>query len=350
MKRRNFVKTVGTAALLSPLANNQIIGNYSPSRQIVKPKKLKLGDTIGLVSPGSYIKEEYLKDSAENLAKLGFKVHYSDRVFKTYGYLAGSDKNRAEDLHEMFSNDDVDGIVCVRGGYGCSRILPLLDYDLIKNNPKPLVGYSDITALHYGIFAKTGLICFHGPVGISTFNHYSIDYFKKVLMSDKNPIDLVPAKENEDEENNEFDVYKITDGVAEGYLEGGNLSIIISMIGTPYDIDTTNKIVFIEEVGEEPYRIDRMLTHMIEAGKFDDAAGVALGVFKGCESEKDDPEFENSFQLKEVLFDRLGGLGIPVIYGLSFGHIENKYTLPVGTKARLDVNNKKLTLLESAVI
>jgi muramoyltetrapeptide carboxypeptidase len=348
MKRRNFVKTVGTAALLSPLANNQIIGKSTPPKEIIKPNRLKEGDTIGLVSPGSYVKEDYIKESIENLEKLGLKVHYTNRIFETYGYLAGSDKNRAEDLNEMFANDDIDGIVSVRGGYGCSRILPLLNYELIRSNPKPLIGYSDITALHYGIFAKTGLVCFHGPVGISTFNDFSIDYFKRTLMNTE-PVEMIPAEENDDADNNEFDIYKITDGAAEGYLEGGNLSIIISMLGTPYDIDTKDKIIFIEEVGEEPYRIDRMLTHMMEAGKFDDAAGVALGVFKGCEPENEDPEFEHSFSLKEVLLDRLGNLGIPVIYGLSFGHIENKYTLPVGIKAKLDVSNQKLTLLEGAV-
>ena len=159
---------------------------------------------------------------------------------------------------------------------------------------------------------------------------------------------MISKPDKEDDEL--YKIYPIRSGIAKGELVGGNLSIVVSLIGTKYDIDTTGKIVFLEDVGEEPYRIDRMLTQMIEAGKFDNAAGIALGVFKHCRVKKENPSFKTSFNLREVLFDRLYKLGVPVIYGLSFGHIENKFTLPFGIKAKLDVTNQTLTLLEKAVL
>lgn len=154
--------------------------------------------------------------------------------------------------------------------------------------------------------------------------------------------------ENPNDEDRKVKVLR--NGKAEGPLVGGNLSIVVSLIGTPYDVDTRGKIVFLEEVGEEPYRVDRMLTQMLQSGKLSDAAGIALGVFNNCEANKSKPEFENSFSLSEVLYDRLFNLGIPVIYGLSFGHIVNKFTLPFGINARLDVDNQTLVLLEPAVV
>ena len=223
----------------------------------------------------------------------------------------------------------------------------MLDYELIRNNPKAIVGYSDITSLLYGIFAKTGLVGFHGPVGISTFNEFSIRYFVDVLVNPHENLTLYNAREEKEEDG--YKVKAIYGGTAKGKLIGGNLSLIVSMIGTPYDIDTNGKIIFIEEVGEEPYRIDRMLTQMIQAGKFNGAAGIALGVFSKCEARGSDSGILNSFTLSEVLFDRLAGLKIPVLYGMSFGHITNKFTLPFGIDAELNTLNQTLTLLEPAV-
>jgi muramoyltetrapeptide carboxypeptidase len=245
---------------------------------------------------------------------------------------------------EMFTRKGVDGIMCARGGYGCARILPLLDYNVIENNPKVLIGYSDVTALLYGIYSQTGLVCFHGPVGISTFNEFSKNYFNQVLLDASERITLISEKEEDHP-----DPFTISSGKSEGYLIGGNLSVIVSLIGTPYDIESEDKIIFLEETTEEPYRVDRMLTQMIMSGKFENAAGIALGIFDNCEPKKEDPSFSSSFSLKEVLFDRLSGLGIPVVYGLSFGHIKNKFTLPFGIKAELDSEAKTLTLLEAAV-
>jgi muramoyltetrapeptide carboxypeptidase len=243
----------------------------------------------------------------------------------------------------MFLDKKLKAIFTVRGGYGCSRLLPLLDFDIIRSNPKIFVGYSDITALLYGIYAKTGLVGFHGPVGISSFSEFSVKHLKNILSE---PIHNYEMKNLPDEEAK---ILVIAEGVSEGELIGGNLSIVVSLIGTEYDVDTKDKIIFLEEIGEEPYRIDRMLTQMRQSGKFDSCSGIALGVFRRCDIDQKNPKFENSLSLKQVLEDRLGDLGIPVIYGLSFGHIKNKITLPFGIKARLDTYNKKLVLLESAV-
>ncbi len=352
MQRRNFLRTVTTAAAFtaaSPFKGlAEIQDKKHSAKKIIKPKRLKEGDTIGLVTPGSFINENELKESRDNLEAMGFKVVNSKNILAKNGYLAGTDKQRADDLHEMFSREDVNGIVSARGGYGCTRILPMLDYNLIKNNPKVLVGYSDITALLFGIFKETGLVCFHGPVGISTFNKFSVDNFTDVLIYPHNRLALYNA--NEQGKGKSYQPVTIRSGKARGKLVGGNLSLVVSVIGTPYDIDTEGKIIFLEEVGEEPYRIDRMLTQMLESGKFEKAAGVALGVFSNCVPKPDESGIISSFSVPEVLFDRLFNLNIPVVYGMSFGHITNKFTLPFGIEAELDSLEQKLTLLEPAVI
>ena len=353
MQRRNFLKTVSSAAALtalSPLkglANNRV-ENKPADLKIIKPRRLKKGDTLGLVAPGSFINEGELKESKDNLEALGFKVVYTGNILAKDGYLAGTDKQRADDLNEMFARKDVNGIVAARGGYGCTRILPMLDYKMIKNNPKVLVGYSDITALLFGIFKETGLVCFHGPVGISTFNKFSVDNFTDVLINPKDKLTLYDA--DEERKDDSYKPVTIRTGKARGKLVGGNLSLVVSVIGTPYDVDTENKIIFLEEVGEEPYRVDRMITQMLEAGKFEKASGVALGVFSGCKPKPDESGIISSFSVQEVLFDRLFNLNIPVVYGMSFGHITNKFTLPFGIEAELDSLEQKITLLEPAVI
>jgi len=237
--------------------------------------------------------------------------------------------------------------MCARGGYGCARILPYLNYELIEDNPKPLIGFSDVTALQYAIYKKSDLITFNGPVSISTFSKFSVKNFEDVLM---NPtFELMLLNSTSGNNYNQYGITVISEGIAEGELIGGNLSIAVSLIGTEYDVDYSGKIIFLEEFSEEPYRIDRMLTQMIQSGKFKDVAGIALGVFKLCEPNKINPSFNGSFTLIEVLQDRLGNLGIPVIYGLSFGHVVDKFTLPIGVKAELNTDTQQLKLLEQAV-
>ncbi len=345
MRRRNFIKSVSTAAALTAIP--KIYPAISPHSKI-KPPRLKPGDTLGLIAPGSYISEEELKESKDNLEKLGYKVEFNERILSKSGYLAGTDDSRANEVNSMFANSKINGIVCARGGYGCARILPMLNYDLIKNNPKILIGYSDITALLNGIYSATGLITFHGPVGISSFNDFSVTYFNEVLVHPEEKLILINAKSEDEKEENK--VTTILSGKCVGELVGGNLSLMNSMIGTKYDFNGDGKIIFLEEIGEEPYRIDRMLTQLIQSGKFDKAAGIAMGVFKDCEPKEKDPSFSTSFSLMEVLFDRLSNLNIPVIYGMSFGHVKNKFTIPIGIKAELDTINQTITLLENSVI
>ena len=348
MKRRNFIKTISSASLAASIYPHSIKDNRDLKRKSSsKPKRLEKGDTIALVSPGSYITEEEKQESINNIQSLGFKVVYSDKLMQKNGFFSATDKERASDLNEMFARDDVQAIICARGGYGCARILPYLDYDLIEDNPKTLIGFSDVTALHYAIYKNCNLITFHGPVSISTFSKFCVKNFEDVLMNPTFELNLVNSTSSNN--YNPYGITTISEGTAKGELIGGNLTLATSLIGTEYDVDYSGKIIFLEEFLEEPYRIDRMLTQMIQAGKFVDVQGIALGVFKLCESNKTNPSFNNSYTLMEVLKDRLGNLGIPVIYGLSFGHIVDKFTIPIGIEAELNTDTQELKLLEPAV-
>ncbi|MFZ1518791.1 MAG: LD-carboxypeptidase [Ignavibacteriaceae bacterium] len=360
MNRKKFITSLSVASAGAAVFPFSILGQ--PSRlqdknlegfikdkpPVIKPKRLKVGDKLAIVAPGSYISEEELQDSIKNLNQLGFETTHSKKILLQSGYFAGSDKDRAEDLMEKFSDKSVKGIVCARGGYGCARILPMLDYDIIRANPKVLIGYSDITALLYGIYQKSGLVTFHGPVGTSTFNDYSVDNFKRVLINPERT-SLFPNSTSGDDEN-VYGVTSIVKGKGKGRLVGGNLSIMVSLIGTEFDVDYSNKIIFIEEIGEEPYRVDRMLTQMIQTDKLKDAAGVMMGIFRNCEGKQKDPSFSKTCTLMEVLQDRLNKLKIPVVYGMSFGHVKDKFTIPFGALAELDADKQTFTLLEKAVI
>lgn len=348
MKRRNFIKTISAASVAATAFPKSFSDkSSSKSKRIIKPARLKKGDTVALVTPGSYITQQEKEESISNLSSLGFNVVYSDRLMQKNGYFSATDVERAADLNEMFKRKDIQGIMCARGGYGCTRILPYLDYDLIEDNPKVLIGFSDVTALQYAILKNSSLITFHGPVSISTFSSFSVRNFESVLLNPTFELEFLNSTTGNN--YNPYGISVISEGITEGELAGGNLSIVVSLIGTKYDIDFSGKIIFLEEFLEEPYRVDRMLTQMIQAGKFESAAGIALGVFKLCEPNKTNPSFNGSFSLMEVLKDRLGNLGIPVLYGLSFGHVADKFTLPFGIKAELNTETKKLKLLEAAV-
>jgi len=350
MKRREFIRN---STLLTGVATisgiNTVHGNpenkaSQPTK--IKPSRLRKGDTVGLITPAGYISDEQLEEAIENIEALGFKPYFTKNIHDKYGYLAGKDNVRANDLNHMFENDNVDGIFCVRGGYGVARMLRQINYDAIKANPKVLVGYSDITALHYAIYSQTGLVTFHGPVATSTFNEFSVDNLVKTIMTPEEKTVFTPA----DDSGSDYDIYTIREGKAKGELIGGNLSIAVTFLGTPYDVDYKNKILYLEEIDEKPYRVDRMLTHLYQSGKLEEVAGVALGIFRKCDSKVGSAKGEHSLSLKEVLYNKLYDLGVPVIYGLSFGHVENKYTIPFGIEAELDVLTKTLTLTEPAVL
>jgi len=339
MKRRNVTKAIAiTLPLIMGCASSKRVSVQSAKREIVKPKRLMPGDTIGLISPGSSLSDEALEKCVSNLEESGFKVKTGKYWKNQYGYLAGTDKERLHDLHAMFADDTVDGIWCARGGYGCSRLLPYIDYNLIKQNPKVLIGYSDITALLNAIHQRTGLVTFHGPVASSDFNDYSRDGWKNVLM---NPQPSLEIKQSETAE-----IVEINTGKASGALVGGNLTLFAAMCGTPYQVDMKGKLVFIEDVGEKPYKIDRMLTQLLQASGIGDASGIILGTFNDCEPDEGD----RSLSLMECIEDRLGSLNIPVVSGYSFGHISEQFTLPIGVEATIDASSGVLKYQEASVL
>jgi muramoyltetrapeptide carboxypeptidase len=248
---------------------------------------------------------------------------------------------------EMFSNSNVDAILCARGGYGCTRILDLLDYKIIKNNPKILLGFSDVTALIQGIYSKTGLIGFHGPVGTTIENQYALSCIQDLLMnlSEQTTIKPINLEESQYKSISEYQRYTIYPGVAKGKLIGGSLTLITALIGTPYEIDFTDCIVCIEDVEEKPYRIDRMLTQLLGSKTFKAAAGIAFGVCAGCDTEKS----QANFTLREVIENRISPLKIPAAYGLSFGHVPDNCTLPIGAQSIFNATHLVITVDEPVV-
>ena len=335
-------KNIITHSNTEDIVNQEVI-----CKKEIKPKRLKEGDTLGVIAPSSALPDHVVERAVKNLEGLGFKIQLGKNVRAKNGYLAGTDEQRWEDLHWAFSNKEIDAVWCIRGGYGATRILPKVDFNVIKKNPKIFIGYSDITALHVAIYQKTGLITFHGPVGTSDYTDFTKPNVLNVLMNPTPQYKLENSAENLKNESNLFKVEIITKGKCTGKLIGGNLSLLSAMDGTPYALkDLKGKILFIEDIDERPYRVDRMLTQMLQSHDLSQLSGIALGVFDGCNPKPD----ENSLSLIECLKDRLGNLGIPVIYGLSFGHISNQYTLPVGIEAELDTEAGALTLLESAVV
>ena len=315
----------------------------------IKPSKLANGDTIGLITPAGPINENQLSYTKKQLKSLGFKTYHTDRVFFKKGYLAGSDDDRIADIHEMFTNKNVKAILCIRGGYGTPRILNKLDYDLIRNNPKIFIGYSDITALLQAIYKFAGLHTFHGVVGISDFTEYTKSNFLQILTNSVKTQEISTILPENNPEK-EFTPYIIRSGIAKGKLVGGNLALITSLMGTPYEIDFQDKLLFIEDIDEAPYKIDRMLTQLLLSDKFENVKGIILGVFNNCSFNNNDINDENSLSLKEVLIDRLSELGIPVIYGFSFGHIADQAIFPIGIMAELNTETKTITLLEKSVL
>jgi len=323
-------------------------------KSLIKPRALQKGDNIGLITPSSSISRDNFEKTLQNIEKLGFKAKYSDNIRVKKGFLAGTDEQRLTDLHDMFENENIDGIVCARGGYGAGRILSMLNYDLIRNNPKVLVGYSDITALHMGIYTQAGLVCFHGPNGDSTYTDFSRQQYERLLLkasdnyilSGKDPL----LEVEEDDSNIRPLPVTIRGGTAQGELVGGNLTLISTLMGTPYELDFRGKIVFLEDIGEAPYRVDRMLTQLLLAGKLEQAEGIAFGTFVDCEFDEDDPDFPDSLSLKEVIVDRSKSLNIPIVFGMPFGHISHNGILPYGIPAELNAEEHTLSLLESAVM
>ena len=344
LNRRGFVFST-LAALGATQSSAALLGGRQP-KPAVKPKRLAEGDTVGLVAPASAaFEQDNITLAKEQLEAIGLKVKIGEHAFDRWGYFAGRDRDRAADINRMFADDSVAGIVCFTGGWGSPRVLPYLDYAMIARKPKVFIGFSDITALLIAIHQRTGLVTFHGPVGGSTLEPYSLESFRRSIMN-ADPIGALspPDKKPSELVNRGNRIVKLAGGKASGRLIGGNLTLVAALMGTPWEIQTDGAIVFLEDVREDVYRIDRMLTQLALGGKFDKAAGVVFGRCSQCAYEGP------SFSLEDVLRDRFGSLPIPAISGLSFGHIEQKLTLPVGAMATIDADAGTLTIDEGAVV
>ena len=345
--RRDFVRNIITTALLSGSFSTSLLSASSQSMSgYIKPKRLKSGQTIGLIAPSSnFMENESIRFAADILKSFGFRVKKGQYIFDRNGYLAGEDRDRAADVNAMFADKEVDAIVCIRGGYGSPRILPYLDYDVIKQNPKVIIGFSDVTALLNAIHVKTGLITFHGPNAGRNFSDYTLSEYKKVLFDPQLTTIAAPPPfemtEGQAERENRITV--ITPGKAQGELIGGNLSLMVKLVGTPYEPSYKNKILFLEDVSEAQYRIDGMLTHLKLAGRLDQLAGIVFGKCTRCRDEG------NTLSLEQVLIDHLKPLGIPAVRGLMIGHIKDLSTTPIGVRAELDTGHNGIKLLETAV-
>lgn len=342
--RRDFLKLTALAALMPELPGfNTHASSPQVKRHLLLPKRLQTGDRVALIAPGSPPSDEKLALALANLKSLGFHVREGMQLRKKNGYLAGTDADRLSDLHWAFSDPDIDAVWCVRGGYGCARLLPDVDFNIIRANPKVFIGYSDITALHIAIHQQTGLATFHGPVAVSDLPAFTLDHLRAVLLDGDAPHRIQGLYDPAAPVH--YQPFTIAPGRAEGPLTGGNLALLSALAGTPFAPVFKNKIVFMEDVGEKPYRIDRMITQLLQATDLREAAGIALGIFDDC-----DPDPESlSLTLRETLSLCLGNLGIPVFYGLPFGHIQGQCTLPYGVKAELDASTFSLVMPHSAV-
>ena len=342
--RRHVLQMLATGLIVSriPTANAAL----SAKGAILKPPRLKAGDTVGLINPaGATFHPADVTVIEETLAALGLGMKAGENILDRYGYLAGDDKARAKDVNNMFADPEVSALLSLRGGWGCNRLLDLLDYQAISRNPKILMGYSDITSLLLATNAKTGLVTFHGPVGVSTWNQYSTDFVKKLLFNAE-AFSMENPRETGDNLTQVSDrVMTITGGKAKGKLLGGNLSVLTSMVGSDYLPDFEGSILFLEEVNEDIYRVDRMLTQLKLAGILGEISGFVFGKCKECNPGKG----FGSLTLEEVFDDHIKPLGIPAWYGAMIGHIEKKFTIPLGIEAEIDAAKGSISLLESAV-
>ena len=345
--RRTFLTAAGMAAGGSLLALNQSRTTVAPAPQpMIKPRALKAGDTVGLIAPSSYIFDVWrIEEVAPRLAALGLKTKLGANVRARRGFLAGTEDQRLADLHGMFSDPEVAAVFCLGGGYGTERLLDRIDYNLIRKNPKIFIGYSDITGLHLAFGRLERLVTFHGPVAVASLPPWTLEGFKKALFTPA-PIGLVENPPEDDPLAPRFPRHTIVPGKGRGQTVGGNLTLISTTMGTPYEIETKGKILLMEDVGEAPYRIDRMILQLGLAGKLAEAAGIVWGTCTDCDSNTNS-SFELSLSMSEVLDDMLGKLGVPSMAGLVFGHTREKSTIPLGVEAELDATAKTFTILES---
>lgn len=295
------------------------------------PKKLQKGDTVGIICPCSPISLEREKLCIKTLEDMGYKVKKADNLTLNYGgYMAGDGDIRGRWINEMFKDPEVDAIFCVRGGDGGSRVMEYLDFDLIRQNPKIFVGYSDVTSLHVAITQNCGFVTFHGPMVSSNM---ADDFDEETKVGFFEAINTDREYEFKNPKGMEIGVLK--EGFAEGGLIGGNLSLLSACIGTPYEIDTEGKILFIEEVNECMSRIEKFTYHLRNSGKLKACAGILLGQFTKCENEE-----MPRYDVLKCYTDILRGIDIPVLYNIQSGHGHPMMTLPFGAECSIDTSQK----------
>lgn len=312
------------------------------SKELILPPALPRGGTLGIVAPASPVDPEALERGREVLHGWGFRTVLGEHLMDRYGHLAGQDADRAADLHAMFLREDVDAIICARGGSGSIRLLSHLDYDLIAAHPKPFLGYSDITSLQMALLRKCRLPTFFAPMVTSDFAKGSRPECVELLW--RMVCEAEPAGELRDPRCAE--AVTLVGGVAEGPCVGGTLSLVVPTLGTPYEVETDGCVFFFEDVHEHPARIERFLTHLLLAGKLDRVTGFLIG---NVPYEADDEERARYLTAEQVYRDLLAPLGKPMVCGWPHGHDPSPVTLPQGIPIRLDADRKSVTVLEPAV-
>lgn len=312
---------------------------------ITKPKALKPGDRVAIIAPSTPTDEDKLQRAQEGLRGLDLEPVIFPSCQKKHGHLAGRDQERANDIHAAFADSEIKGIICMKGGAGAYRLLPLLDYTLIRNNPKVFVGYSDITALHMVLNKLCRLVTYHGPMLVSDFflgenrlESFTLNSYKQALFGTQ------AAGRLENPPGEELGV--LSEGSAQGELIGGNLSLLVSTLGSPWEIDVRDKILFIEEVGEAAYKVDRMLNALALAGKFKDCSGVILGSWTGCKAEEKGSYDGRDLDLDSIFQEIIKPHNIPAILNLRAGHNYPAITLPFGVQVSMDTSVPEIVALE----
>lgn len=317
--------------------------------ELLYPRAMRRGDTIALVVPASPVPREPIERAISRLEARDFRVKTYGDLYREYGYLAGDDPLRADELMQAFADPEVSAVFPARGGTGITRLLDLLDYDVIRQNPKIFVGFSDMTALHSTLHNKTGLVTFHGPHpkdGIGVAEGMSElttrTYWRCLLAEEYDEGDgfEVPLTEEE-----HASIETMVSGKAHGRLVGGNLALVGAVMGTPYEVNTKGNILLLEDINEQPYRVDRLLSQLKLAGSLKELAGIVLGQFTDCSAPAD----EASLTLEEIFDCYLGGLGIPVLRNFPTGHCRDNATLPLNAEVELDADRRILTLLKNPV-
>ncbi len=343
--RRSFLKMSALVGLLPSRGLNASVGPVAETA-VIKPPRLKTGDTVGIVSPsGITYDPDQVNIFTESLSAIGLETRVGDHALDRWGYLAGADADRAREINRMFEDPDIDAIFTLAGGWGAARLLPLIDFDVIRKNPKIVLGFSDVTSLLVAMYARSGLVTFHGPTGNSSWNSFTTNYVKR-LMFDAQPVVFEnPTDAGDNLTQVENRIWTITPGKTQGRLVGGNLTVLSSIVGSEFLPDWEGHILFLEDVREDVYRIDRMLTQLKLAGVLDKLAGFVFGRCSRCQPDS----AYSSFTLKEVLADHVAPLGIPAFHGSMIGHIRDKFTLPIGATAEVDATTGRIKLTEPAV-